>query len=164
MTDRACSSPGALRPPPNATAAHEALRSLSTRPRAAPSSKAAASSPARLPKPGTLIAWKAALTSSPLLSADAGARRAGIARRCTTPNRLFRASDAPLCEHQTLASRITAFKVLDDSGAHTGTQTLWRGVSPAHLTRRGGPAPDRCAHRRPASDISSWYPAAPLRA
>src|SRR5215204_7644204 len=59
--------------------------------------------------------WKAALTSSPLLSADAGARRAGIARRCTTPNRLFRASDAPLCEHQTPASRITAFKVLDDS-------------------------------------------------
>ena len=30
------------------------------------------------------VAWNAALTSSPLLSADAGAGRAGIARRCTT--------------------------------------------------------------------------------
>src|SRR5215218_11014607 len=33
------------------------------------------------------VAWKAALTSSPLLTADAGAKRAAIARRCTTPHR-----------------------------------------------------------------------------
>jgi hypothetical protein len=43
------------------------------------------------------VAWNAALTSSPLLSADAGARRAGIARRCTTPPRPERASRVRPC-------------------------------------------------------------------
>jgi hypothetical protein len=33
-------------------------------------------------------------TSSPLLSADAGARRSGFARRCTTPHRAARAPAA----------------------------------------------------------------------
>jgi hypothetical protein len=56
------------------------------------------------------VAWKAAPTSSPLLSADAAARQAGIARRCTTPHPLrsssSRALRRSLCALEAEASRV----------------------------------------------------------